>query len=188
MQFYSWSRRNQASLALSAALLLGIGLVGTTTEASAHTTGRHHRHHKHHRHLSHDAAAVAMKNADCSTTVEAFKKANEVGLLRMHGPITVFAPSNAGWGKMTKENREGLMNDPKRLKDVLKYHVVKGKYSAADLADKRSLTTVEGQSLMVDNKSGTVVVDGCIVTTADVPCDNGVIHIIDAVAIPERGK
>jgi uncharacterized surface protein with fasciclin (FAS1) repeats len=184
MQFYSWSQRSKTSVALSAALLLGIGLVGTTTEASARTKHRH----RHHHHYAHDAASVAMKTPDCSTTVTALKKADAVGMLRIHGPITVFAPSNAGWAKMTKENREGLMNDPKRLKDVLKYHVVKGKYSAADLADKRSLKTVQGESLMVDNKSGTVVVDGCIVTTADVPCDNGVIHIIDAVAIPERGK
>ncbi|CAN5369579.1 hypothetical protein BH11CYA1_BH11CYA1_30470 [soil metagenome] len=183
MQFYSWSQRSKTSVALSAALLLGIGLVGTTTEASAHK-----RHHKHHHHYSNDAASVAMKTADVSTTVTALKKAGAVGMLRIHGPITVFAPSNAGWAKMTKENREGLMNDPKRLKEVLKYHVVKGKYTASDLADKRSLKTVEGESLMIDNKSGTVVVDGCIVTTADVPCDNGVIHIIDAVAIPERGK
>ncbi len=181
MQFYSG--RNLASLALSAALLLGVGLVGTTTEASARTKHRHH--HYHHRN---DAADVAIKNADCSTTVQALKKANAVGMLRIRGPITVFAPSNAGWAKMNKENREGLMNDPKRLKDVLKYHVVKGKYTAADLANKSSLATLQGESLMIVNKSGTVVVDGCIVTTADVPCDNGVIHIIDAVAIPERGK
>ena len=185
MEFYSWSRRSKTSVALSAALLLGIGLVGTTTEASAHQSRRHHRHHHYYRH---DAANVAAKTPECSTTVTALKKAGAVGMLRIHGPITVFAPSNAGWARMTKENREGLMNDPKRLKEVLQYHVVKGKYSAADLADRRSLKTIQGEDLMIDNKSGTVVVDGCIVTTADVACDNGVIHIIDAVAIPERGK
>lgn len=182
MQFNSWSRRG--SVALSAALLLGIGMVTTTTEASA----RHHNRRHHHHYYRNDAANVAIKNADCSTTVKALKKANAVGMLRIHGPITVFAPSNQGWARMTKEAREGLMNDPKRLKEVLKYHVVKGKYSAADLADRRSIKTLQGEDLMIDNKSGTVIVDGCIVTTADVPCDNGVIHIIDAVAIPERGK
>ena len=90
--------------------------------------------------------------------------------------------------KMTKENREGLLNDKKRLAEVLKYHVVKGKYSAADLASRRALKTLQGEDLMIDNKDGTVVVDGCIVTKADVAADNGVIHVIDAVAIPERGK
>ncbi|MDQ5937650.1 MAG: hypothetical protein QG574_5009, partial [Cyanobacteriota bacterium erpe_2018_sw_21hr_WHONDRS-SW48-000092_B_bin.40] len=58
MEFYSWSRRSKTSVALSAALLLGIGLVGTTTEASAHKSKRHHRHHHYY---SHDAANVAMK-------------------------------------------------------------------------------------------------------------------------------
>lgn len=183
MQFKSLTRR---SFALSAALLVGLGLaVSTSNEASAHK-GKHRHHHRHH--CSHDAGCVAMKDPDLKTTVEALKKAGLLHALCGKSPITVFAPSNAGWAKMTKENREGLLNDKKRLAEVLKYHVVKGKYSAADLASRRALKTLQGEDLMIDNKDGTVVVDGCIVTKADVAADNGVIHVIDAVAIPERGK
>lgn len=183
MQLKSLTRQ---SFALSTALMVGLGLVATAgLEASAHK-GKH-RHHHHH-YYRHDAANVAMKDGDLKTTVEALKKAGLVGALRVHGPITVFAPSDAGWGKMTKDNREGLLNDTKRLQQVLKYHVVAGKYSAADLANRRALKTLEGEDLMIDNKDGTVIVDGCIVTKADVAADNGVIHVIDAVAIPERGK
>jgi uncharacterized surface protein with fasciclin (FAS1) repeats len=184
MQFKSLTR---PAFALSTALMVGLGLAATSSlEASAHK-GKHHHHHHHH-YYRHDAANVAMKDSELKTTVEALKKAGLVGALRVHGPITVFAPSDAGWGKMTKDNREGLLNDTKRLGEVLKYHVVKGKYTAADLASRRALKTLEGEDLMIDNKDGTVIVDGCIVTKADVAADNGVIHVIDAVAIPERGK
>jgi uncharacterized surface protein with fasciclin (FAS1) repeats len=101
---------------------------------------------------------------------------------------TVFMPSDAGWGKMAKENREGLMNDPKKLQEVLKYHMVKGSMTAADLGAKRSVVTMQGESLMLDNKDGTVIVDGCVTTTPDVKTDNGMIQIIDYIPIPERGR
>jgi transforming growth factor-beta-induced protein len=71
---------------------------------------------------------------------------------------------------------------------VLKYHVVPKKYMASDLASRRSIVTVQGESLMLDNKDGTQIVDGALVTKADSDCRNGVVHVIDTVLIPERGK
>ncbi|MBS1996086.1 MAG: fasciclin domain-containing protein [Cyanobacteria bacterium SZAS LIN-2] len=138
--------------------------------------------------MANGIVGVAAKNKDLSTTVSAIKKAGLVCALSGAGPLTVFAPTNEGWAKMPKDMREGLLNDPKRLKDVLTYHVVKGKYDAAALDGKRSITTLEGQSLMLDNKDGKLIVDGCIVTTPDIKASNGMIHMIDAVAVPERGK
>lgn len=181
MQLNQWSRR---SFALSAALLVGFGLVASTSqEASA----RHHR--RHHRVVRHnDLASVAARTPELKTTTEAYKKAGMVGALRAGGQRTVFMPSDAGWGKMAKENREGLMNDPKKLQEVLKYHHLKGKQEAAELLNKRSAVTLQGESLMLDNKDGTLIVDGCVTTTPDVKASNGVIHIIDYIPIPERGK
>jgi uncharacterized surface protein with fasciclin (FAS1) repeats len=184
MQFQSWSRR---SFALSAALLVGLGLaVSSPTEAAT-------KHHKHHHgkscHLAcNGIVGVAGKNKDLSTTVTAIKKAGLVCALSCAGPLTVFAPTNEAWSKIPKDMREGMLNDPKRLKDILEYHVVKGKYDAASLDGKRSIKTLEGQDLMLDNKDGKLIVDGGIVTTPDVKASNGMIHLIDQVAIPERGK
>jgi uncharacterized surface protein with fasciclin (FAS1) repeats len=184
MQFQSWSRR---SFALSAALLIGLGLVVTSPVEAA---TKHHKHH--HGKSCHQACngivGVASKNSDLTTTVTAIKKAGLVCSLSCAGPLTVFAPTNSAWAKIPKDQREGLLNDPKRLKDVLEYHVVKGKYDAASLDGKRSIKTLEGQDLMLDNKDGKLIVDGAIVTTPDVKASNGMIHLIDSVDIPERGK
>ena len=180
MQLQSWTRR---TFALSAAFLVGLGLV---VSVSPEANARHHR--KHARRQVSTVVTVASKDAELKTTVSAIKKAGLVHALSSKGPFTAFLPSDAGWDKLTKENRESLLNDPKRLAEVLKYHVVKGKYSAADLAERRSLVTLQGESLMLDNKDGTVIVDGCIVTKGDVKAGNGMIHVIDYVATPERGK
>ena len=183
MQFESWSRR---SFALSAALVIGLGLVANQPTLAA---AKHHHHHNKHCHQAcNGVVGVAEKTKDLSTTVTAIKKAGLVCALSCAGPLTVFAPTNEAWAKIPKDQREGLLNDPKRLKDVLEYHVVKGKYDAASLDGKRSIKTLEGQDLMLDNKNGKLIVDGCIVTTADVKASNGMVHMIDAVAMPERGK
>jgi len=180
MHLSQWSRR---SFALTAAFLVGIGLVASTSqEASAR------RHHRNRHHVSRNSmSAVAARTPELKTTMEAYKKAGMVGHLN-RGMHTVFMPSDAGWGKMAKENREGLMNDPKKLQEVLKYHMVKGSMTAADLGAKRSVVTMQGESLMLDNKDGTVIVDGCVTTTPDVKTDNGMIQIIDYIPIPERGR
>jgi len=184
MQFQSWSRR---SFALSAALVIGLGLVASSPVEAAT------KHHKHHHPKScyqacNGIVGVAGKNKDLSMTVTAIKKAGLVCALSCAGPLTVFAPTNEAWAKIPKDQREGLLNDPKKLKDVLEYHVVKGKFDAASLDGKRSIKTLEGQDLMLDNKDGKLIVDGAIVTTPDVKASNGMIHLIDYVAIPERGK
>jgi uncharacterized surface protein with fasciclin (FAS1) repeats len=185
MQFQSWSRR---SFALSAALLVGLGLVATSPSEAASTHHKHHHHGKSCHTACNGIVGVAAKNTDLSTTVTAIKKAGLVCSLSCAGPLTVFAPTNAAWAKIPKDQREGMLNDPKRLKDILEYHVVKGKFDAASLDGKRSIKTLEGQDLMLDNKDGKLIVDGGIVTTPDVKASNGMIHLIDSVAIPERGK
>ncbi len=80
------------------------------------------------------------------------------------------------------------MADNKKLATVLKYHVLPKKYSASDLSSRRSLVTLEGESVMLNNKDGSQTVDGAIVTKADCDCSNGTVHVIDTVLMPERGK
>ena len=127
---------------------------------------------------------VAMADPSFSTLVSDLKAAGLVGALEGPGPFTVFAPDNAAFAKQGK----AVSSDKEKLAKQLKYHVVKGKHSAADLANMRSITTLEGESLMLDNKDGKEIVDGAQVTKADIECSNGVIHVIDWVLSPERGK
>merc|ERR1711907_889018 len=70
------------------------------------------------------------------------------------------------------------------LADILKYHVVPGKIMAADLQASQAPATVQGLKVLVEKSSTGVTFGGAKVTTADIPCANGVIHIIDAVVLP----
>jgi uncharacterized surface protein with fasciclin (FAS1) repeats len=67
---------------------------------------------------------------------------------------------------------------------ILTYHVVSGKVMAADVVKIKEAATVNGAKVKIDASNG-VKVDGANVVTTDIECSNGVIHVIDAVIIPE---
>merc|ERR1712238_507367 len=69
--------------------------------------------------------------------------------------------------------------------DILKYHVLSGvSVMSADLAATQDVTTLEGSELTVTKDGNTVMAGSASVSTADISCSNGVIHVIDSVLLP----
>jgi uncharacterized surface protein with fasciclin (FAS1) repeats len=95
----------------------------------------------------------------------------------------VFAPTDAAFAKLPAGTLEALLADPKKLASILTYHVVAGKVTAADVVKLDKATTVNGQSVAIDTKSGVKIGSANVVTT-DILTSNGVIHVIDTVLIP----
>jgi uncharacterized surface protein with fasciclin (FAS1) repeats len=141
----------------------------------------------------------AIHSKDHTTLVAAVKAAGLVETLQGEGPFTVFAPVNKAFGKLPKGTVETLLKPENKaaLTSVLTYHVLAGKYSAADLMEaikkgggEARFKTVEGEDLMVrqdgrrleliDAKGNT-----SFVTIADVNQSNGVIHVVDTVLMPQ---
>ena len=65
---------------------------------------------------------------------------------------------------------------------MLTYHVVPGKVMAKDVKAGK-VTTVQGASLTMATQGG-VSVDGAKVIKTDIVADNGVIHVVDRVLMP----
>jgi len=141
----------------------------------------------------------AVNSKDHTTLVAAVKAAGLVETLQGKGPFTVFAPTNAAFDKLPKGTVETLVKpeNKKTLTNILTYHVVAGKWSAADVAaaikkggGKAEVTTVQGGKLwfkqdgkdvwVIDEKGGKAKI-----TIADVNQSNGVIHVIDTVLMPK---
>jgi uncharacterized surface protein with fasciclin (FAS1) repeats len=146
------------------------------------------KHHKCTSHRGKDIVDTASCNGNFKTLTSALKSTGLACTLRKGGQYTVFAPDDEAFAKMPKSSREDLLNDEQKLANVLKYHIVSKKFTAQDLSQIRSVTTLEGDSLMLDNKDGKVIVDGAIVTKPDIKASNGIIHEIDWILVPERGK
>jgi len=101
------------------------------------------------------------------------------------GPYTVFAPTDEAFKSVPAATLATFGSDKEKLKAVLMYHVVPGKVLAADVKNGPAKTS-QGANVALA-KSGTfVTVDDALVTSADVPATNGVVHIVDRVLMPPR--
>ncbi|BAZ45107.1 beta-Ig-H3/fasciclin [Chondrocystis sp. NIES-4102] len=131
-----------------------------------------------------DIVDTAVSAGSFETLVAAVKAAGLVDTLKGEGPFTVFAPTDEAFSKLPEGTVDSLLNDIPQLTKILTYHVVPGKVMAADVTTMKSATTVEGSELTIDASSG-VKINDATVSQADVEADNGVIHIIDTVLIPQ---
>src|SRR6478609_9643790 len=77
----------------------------------------------------------AVNSKDHTTLVAAVKAAGLVDTLSSKGPFTVFAPTNAAFGKLPKGTVDNLVKPENKatLTKILTYHVVAGKLDASDL-------------------------------------------------------
>jgi len=142
--------------------------------------------------------ANAMNSADHTTLVAAVKAAGLVDTLNSAGPFTVFAPTNAAFDQLPAGTVDTLLKPENKamLTKVLTYHVVAGKYDSQALAKlikkgkgKAWLKTVSGGTLTVWMDGNSIVIQDekggkSTVTTADVYQSNGVIHVVNAVLLP----
>ena len=133
----------------------------------------------------------AVNSKDHTTLVAAVKAAGLVNTLEGKGPFTVFAPTNAAFGKLPAGTVDNLVKPENKatLSKILTYHVVPGKLEASDLTDGKKLKTVEGEQLTIKKSGDKVTIidskgDSSTVTIPNVNQSNGVIHVVDSVLMP----
>lgn len=129
-----------------------------------------------------DIVDTAVGAGNFKTLAAALSAAGLVDTLKGKGPFTVFAPTDEAFAKIPKAQLDALLADKAKLTAVLTYHVVPGKVMAKDV-QAGMVKTVQGSSLTVSTMGG-VMVDGAKVTATDIVADNGVIHVIDSVVLP----
>ena len=134
----------------------------------------------------HDIVDTAIAAGSFKTLVAAVTAAGLTDTLKGKGPFTVFAPSDAAFAKLPAGTVENLVKpeNQAKLANILKLHVTAGAIMAKDVAGKKlTPTSAQGEDLRVDGTDG-VTVSGSKVTSADIACSNGVIHVIDTVIMP----
>ena len=103
--------------------------------------------------------------------------------------FTVFAPTDAAFDALEASApgiiAELLANPDGELANVLLYHVVNGVAFSSSLSNGQMIQTAQGEMITVTITGGNVFINNAQVTTADIPASNGVVHIIDAVLLPQ---
>jgi uncharacterized surface protein with fasciclin (FAS1) repeats len=149
--------------------------VATSMMASSAFAGAHAK----------DIVDTAVEAGTFGTLVAAVEAAGLVDTLKGEGPFTVFAPTDDAFAALPAGTVESLLlpENKDKLIAILTYHVVAGKVMSTDLSDGMTATTVQGGDITVDLSDG-VKINGANVVAADVEASNGVIHVIDAVILP----
>jgi uncharacterized surface protein with fasciclin (FAS1) repeats len=128
---------------------------------------------------------VASQAGSFTTLLAAVEAAGLTATLEGDGPFTVFAPDDDAFAKIPSDAIEALLADTDLLAQVLTYHVVPSRVTAADVVGLASAATVNGKALSISVTAGSVMVDGANVIATDIEAGNGVIHVIDDVLFPQ---
>ena len=110
--------------------------------------------------------------------------------LSSDGPFTVFAPTDDAFNLLPEGTVTTLLENPTGdLANILLHHVYSGNALSTDLSDGMMIPTLLGTNLEVTfEMDGSVMIDNAMVTIANIEADNGVVHVINAVLIPEENS
>jgi transforming growth factor-beta-induced protein len=129
---------------------------------------------------------IAIASADHTSLVAALIEARLLpALIDPFEEFTVFAPVNQGFDNLATAlgtDIAGVLANPD-LAQILLYHVVSGTVLSGGLSNG-PVVTLNTQTVNVNVDMG-VMINTSTVTGADNPADNGVVHIIDEVLVPE---
>jgi uncharacterized surface protein with fasciclin (FAS1) repeats len=130
---------------------------------------------------------IVVNSANHNTLEAAVVAAGLQSALSGAGPLTVFAPTDAAFAALPAGVLDALLADPTgALTQVLLYHAVGGIALSTDLTDGMMITTIQGQDITVTIDANGVFINDAQVIVADIIADNGVVHVIDAVLVPEN--
>lgn len=125
---------------------------------------------------------VVAANPELSTLTELLGQAGMTDLLASEGPFTLLAPTDDAFAALPAEQFDALAADPALLEEVLSLHLVEGAVFSSDLAVGSSLSTLQGGELVVEDDGS---LSGANIVEADLEASNGVVHMTDAVLLPE---
>jgi uncharacterized surface protein with fasciclin (FAS1) repeats len=133
---------------------------------------------------------IAAKNSNFDTLHAAIVAAGLADTLASaDNTFTVFAPTDAAFAALEAANPgilDTVLADPQGLlTTILTYHVVAGEYQSGDVLANATLPSLQGEDLTISLRDGVPYVDDAQITATDILAKNGVIHVIDAVLLPE---
>ena len=124
---------------------------------------------------------IAAESSSLVTWVAAVEVVGLVDLLKSDDYITVFAPNDEAFTKMSRNTIEDLLGDFEKFADNLRYHIAPGSIMASELGRIDSLRTMlRREDLLISSRRG-LQVNNARIVEPDIQCRNGVIHVIDSV-------
>jgi uncharacterized protein YegP (UPF0339 family)/uncharacterized surface protein with fasciclin (FAS1) repeats len=136
-----------------------------------------------------DIFDIAVEAGGFTTFVAAVQAAGLVETLKGKGPFTIFAPNDEAFAKLPAGTVDGLLKNIPKLRAILMYHVVLGKFTVDEIGHLKTMKTFQGQEVTIDaahwytSHFNPLINDAHIINT-DVVTDNGIIDVLNGVLMP----
>ncbi|XP_020825620.1 periostin isoform X2 [Phascolarctos cinereus] len=105
------------------------------------------------------------------------------------GHFTLFAPTNEAFEKLPRGVLERIMGDKVASEALLKYHILNTLQCSEAIMGGAVFETLEGNTIEIGCDGESLSVNGVkMVNRKDIVTNNGVIHLIDQVLIPDSAK
>ena len=133
-----------------------------------------------------DIVDTAVAAGSFNTLAAALEAGGLVETLKADGPYTVFAPTDEAFAKLPEGTVQMLLlpENKDKLVEILTYHVVAGKVTAAEVVTLQTATTANGSDVAIRVVDDTVFINDSRVVATDIGASNGVIHVVDTVILP----
>lgn len=119
--------------------------------------------------------------------LQLIKKSDLEKTLSSKGGFTLFAPNDGAFKKISKREFQSIINDRKKIIKVLTYHLLDHEINSDEIKDMESAETIEGSRINIDTNNFISINNSKIIIT-DIECNNGIIHVIDKILIPNGGE
>jgi len=135
-----------------------------------------------------DVVDLISNMPETATLARLINGAGLESAIRMDLNITVFAPTNAAFDKLSPEVLTYLQNNPKALTEVLLYHVVK-KTTLYSIGMRHAMTFQTADKhhdslMLLEGDNDEMFLNHAKVDNRDISATNGVIHTIEDVLVP----
>jgi uncharacterized surface protein with fasciclin (FAS1) repeats len=101
------------------------------------------------------------------------------------GPYTIFAPTDDAFNRVPANTLNTIMADQKSTTNLVRNHIVQGRYNIKDLSRMGYVTTLDGKTMQITSAGTAFAIDGAHIIKNDIPAGNGIIHVVDTVMVPK---
>ena len=132
-----------------------------------------------------DVLEVAEAAGTFKTLLAAVKAADLEHTLKSAKNITLFAPNDAAFAKIPSHQLQALLKDKHALRNILLYHAIGSRVSAAEASKLSHATMLNGKTVKVEKPcEGSLRINNSNVIATDIDGINATVHVIDTVLIP----
>ncbi|XP_002663594.2 periostin [Danio rerio] len=130
---------------------------------------------------------LLLKDGRFKIFLSLMESAGLTDLLKQDGSYTLFAPIDAAFGSLTKDDLALLKSDINVLRTILLYHFSNGIFINGGLEGgvTNLLKTIQGNNLQVLSVNSSIHVNSVDVPDFDLMASNGVVHVVKTLLYPQ---